>query len=461
MPRGKKNNDSTPASSKKIAKSNLIEKVIEEVPINKSIDIENDNSRSLSESNVVIEGVIKECVENIIDSSIMQSEEKVYEISQTKSETEEIIETPVIVNEILIVETPIIIHSDDKIESMLIKEEDIVETPIVTEDFIIETPIIKEEIIANNIKNLEELNNQIDQNSQKEITNIIEELKEESSNIIDKKFVLQESTIKNILGEEQLIFNDFLSNSTLNSSKKYSLSDLKKIFFNFSDSLILVQIIDKKIKFIEKKNISDHGYNNDSMDIIYRLNNEFELPNMQFLVTTKKILSANEKNIKETNPVFLYYTDLLENNIIETLKTIYENCVINNDFLDQSIFYSTPKIVFKNRLSALDNSITFNYQGNDLQINFCYNDDSKLKINIYDNNTTIYYNELEVFKKYTPMILNNSKSQNYKISILDNTFNLIVEGKFNLVKADLNSIISNFLIEDVEIMSMEGGWWVV
>jgi len=456
MPRGKKNNDSTPASSKKTSKNNLIEKVIEEVPINTSIDLENDNSRSLSESNV-----IKECVENIIESSIMQSEEKVYENSQTNSETEEIIETPIIVNEDLIVETPIIIHSDDKIESMLIKEEEIIETPILTEDLIIETPIITEEIIANNIKNLEELNNQIDQNSQKEITNIIEELKEESSNILDKKFVLQESTIKNILGEEQLIFNDFLSNSTLNSSKKYSLSDLKKIFFNFSNSLILVQIIEKKIKFIEKKNLTDHGYNKDSMDIIYRLNNEFELPNMQFLVTTKKILSANEKNIKETNPVFLYYTDLLENNIIETLKTIYENCVINNDFLDQSIFYSTPKIVFKNRVSALDNSITFNYQGNDLQINFCYNDDSKLKINIYDNNTTIYYNDLEVFKKYTPMILNNSKSQNYKISILDNTFNLIVEGKFNLVKADLKSIISNFLIEDVEIMSMEGGWWVV
>jgi len=456
MPRGKKINDSTPASSKKTSKNNLIEKVIEEVPINTSIDLENDNSRSLSESNV-----IKECVENIIESSIMQSEEKVYENSQTNSETEEIIETPIIVNEDLIVETPIIIHSDDKIESMLIKEEEIIETPILTEDLIIETPIITEEIIANNIKNLEELNNQIDQNSQKEITNIIEELKEESSNILDKKFVLQESTIKNILGEEQLIFNDFLSNSTLNSSKKYSLSDLKKIFFNFSNSLILVQIIEKKIKFIEKKNLTDHGYNKDSMDIIYRLNNEFELPNMQFLVTTKKILSANEKNIKETNPVFLYYTDLLENNIIETLKTIYENCVINNDFLDQSIFYSTPKIVFKNRVSALDNSITFNYQGNDLQINFCYNDDSKLKINIYDNNTTIYYNDLEVFKKYTPMILNNSKSQNYKISILDNTFNLIVEGKFNLVKADLKSIISNFLIEDVEIMSMEGGWWVV
>jgi len=456
MPRGKKNNDSTPASSKKTSKNNLIEKVIEEVPINTSIDLENDNSRSLSESNV-----IKECVENIIESSIMQSEEKVYENSQTNSETEEIIETPIIVNEDLIVETPIIIHSDDKIESMLIKEEEIIETPILTEDLIIETPIITEEIIANNIKNLEELNNQIDQNSQKEITNIIEELKEESSNILDKKFVLQESTIKNILGEEQLIFNDFLSNSTLNSSKKYSLSDLKKIFFNFSNSLILVQIIEKKIKFIEKKNLTDHGYNKDSMDIIYRLNNEFELPNMQFLVTTKKILSANEKNIKETNPVFLYYTDLLENNIIETLKTIYENCVINNDFLDQSIFYSTNKIVFKNKISEIDNSIIFNYKENDLQINFCYNDDSKLKINIYDNNTTIYYNDLEVFKKYTPMILNNSKSQNYKISILDNTFNLIVEGKFNLVKADLKSIISNFLIEDVEIMSMEGGWWVV
>ena len=438
MPRGKKN----PETLKKEPKSKSNKNVIDIPSVDTPKILETDVMREISEEkkdNVTISASneIKEEAIEIIDIPKTIENDVLTELSDEKKENVEI----QIVKEdpIEIIETPIIIEKPDFQE--IVTEEQILN--------IIETPIIISSII------LEEAQ------QKKEINNIIEELKDEIS-LHDNKFFLQESTIQNILGEDKTILNDFLTNNNLNSGhKKYSLSDLKKIFSNFADSLLLIQIIDKKIKFIEKKNNADSKINQEIINMVYKLNSDFEIPNIHFLVATKKTLSNSEQNIVTGLSNFLIFDELYQSGIHDVFANINSNSEFhNNEILTQSIFYTLNSVFYKERIDVLENSINFYYQGSDLEIIFNGIGDSSLKINIFDNNTTIYYNNLEILKKYTPMILNGAKSQNYKISIVDKTITILVEGKFNLVKAVLDNNV-DFVANNVDIMSVGGGWWIV
>ena len=144
-----------------------------------------------------------------------------------------------------------------------------------------------------------------------------------------------------------------------------------------------------------------------------------------------------------------------------------------NDHLKNNIIY-TPSLnhFFKNRLNSVNNNINFFFQGNDLELNLIdyKNQENKdlfniLNIKIINNNTIINLNDNIIYNKYTPYIVHSGKSQNYNINIQNSFLNIIVEKKFNLVQCNIiNSIENNpiqFNISEVEIKTINGGWWVI
>ena len=419
---------------------------------------------------------------------------------------------------------------------------------------------------------------------------------EEQPNDNSEKFILTDTELSNIL---------------LNQIENYKLSDLKRIFYNFSSSVVLFQIINGQIKFIEKKGLSNQSV----VDMIIKTNNYRTLPSVQFLVSTsdyindvnavsypylmtfskteqqnsslfpnfmfndfestyisfleKQVIWSNKydkifnfSNIDKINDVYdtiynvdslvsykyiintygsnmlphsflsgacviiienensknlleeHYYkyfvededyiyiryndsdtTESLINKITEAVghtdcytmakssfkkaldifnkESIYDyifdiitylshkNEINEQDLLTKSIFYvSGSDNLLMDRLSIIQNTLNFNFQGQDLEIHI-YNDkdeDDKIILQILNDNTTIHHNKIEIHKKYTPMIVSNLKSQNYEISIKDGNLNMVIEGRFNLIKTMINN--KNFIIKKVFIKTMMGGWFI-
>jgi hypothetical protein len=140
----------------------------------------------------------------------------------------------------------------------------------------------------------------------------------------------------------------------------------------------------------------------------------------------------------------------------------HKNEIHERDLLTKSIFYiSGSDNLLIDRLSIIQNTLNFNFQGQDLEIHI-YNDnddkDDKIILQILNNNTTIHHNKIEIYKKYTPMIVSNLKSQNYEISIRDGYLNIIIERRFNLIKSMINN--KNFIMKKIFIKTMIGGWFI-
>ena len=444
MPRGKKNTETTKKPKEVNNKINVPNENI--VPI-KEIELDSKENSSQRED---IE------IENETNLDTKENDDIKNEVLDNKENDD-------IKNEVLDNKE----NDDIKNEVLDTNENDDIKNEVLdnNENKIVEVEESKIAIEIDESKTVEVNDKELEIESKKDnLKNIINELKDEVT-LIDNKFIFPDSSVKNILGNEENNLINFLSHndkskSNLNNKKKYTFSELQKIFLNFNESIFLIQIIDKKLTFIEKKNSKDINKNQDILDLIYKLNNDFDIPPIQFLVITKNNLSIIEKNMFDSCENIINYEKLNEPLIFDYLVNLSKNCIIENDLLHKSIFYVNSDKFYKNRLHIHENSLNFYYKGSDFQINMTGIDDSLIKINIIENNTTIYYNELEIFKKFTPLLLNENKNQQYKIIIEQNTIKIIVEEKFNLVKASFESE-NIFSLYNVEIKSNKGGWWII
>jgi len=97
----------------------------------------------------------------------------------------------------------------------------------------------------------------------------------------DKKYELNEMEILNILENNETI--------------KYNLNDLKYIFFNIKEAVLLIQIINGEIKYIEKK--GNESRNQSAIDLLIKANNYKQLPNIQFILFTNDYLDNKQHSI--------------------------------------------------------------------------------------------------------------------------------------------------------------------
>jgi hypothetical protein len=131
------------------------------------------------------------------------------------------------------------------------------------------------------------------------------------------------------------------------------------------------------------------------------------------------------------------------------------------------MFYTgkSQNYFLKNRLVPNNNSVKFSYKGNDIEfklINSNLEDNLNEKcitIKIFNNNTTIFYNQKVFFNRLTPHLLLNNKYQHYEIIIENNILKLIVENKFNLLNVEIPE--KDFKFSEVEIKTEDDGCWIV
>jgi hypothetical protein len=79
--------------------------------------------------------------------------------------------------------------------------------------------------------------------------------------------------------------NDFKVNIT------YKLEDLTNVFNKFNEAILLIQIIDGNIKYIEKKGYESR--NQSVIDLLIKANDYKKLPNIQFLIYTNDYIENN------------------------------------------------------------------------------------------------------------------------------------------------------------------------
>ena len=125
------------------------------------------------------------------------------------------------------------------------------------------------------------------------------------------EYVLNENQIENILNESK---NNFQQYKFINFSKKILPDNLTKSFNNFTESIVLFQIINGNIKYIEKEGFQSR--NQSIVELLNKTNNYKKLPDCAFLVFTNdfqnpKIL--NEPYILSFCKKYSYKTNLFPN----------------------------------------------------------------------------------------------------------------------------------------------------
>jgi hypothetical protein len=107
------------------------------------------------------------------------------------------------------------------------------------------------------------------------INNIINDLVLENSNV--NKYVLNENIINNILEDYPVPEN-------------YTFTDLKNIFSQFEEAVMLIQILDGNIKFIEKKGYETR--NQSVIELLIKANQYKRLPSISFLIFTNDFIES-------------------------------------------------------------------------------------------------------------------------------------------------------------------------
>jgi hypothetical protein len=136
------------------------------------------------------------------------------------------------------------------------------------------------------------INNQIDIISENKYTldnNEIEHILKEDS-ITPDKINIDLSIISKVIDEKE---NNSIE-SQVKEKTKYTLNDLKKIFNNFNEAILLIQIINGNIKYIEKKGYESR--NQSVIDLLIKANNYQKLPDIQFLIFTNDFIDNNLLN---------------------------------------------------------------------------------------------------------------------------------------------------------------------
>jgi hypothetical protein len=199
--------------------------------------------------------------------------------------------------------------------------------------------------------------------------------------------------------------------------------------------------------------------NEDYIEVLYNDSNKIES------VINKIYKAINNNNCEEIakrcfNKAKEFFKMETVYNYINLLLTDLSSSNTINTYLDNSLFYTPPLDYFhKNRLNIINNEVKFYFRGSNLEINLVDNYYNIINLKIINNITSIKYNDIEVLTKYTPFIVTEKKNQLYKILIEKNIINIIMENKFNLIKSNIPT--NDFMINNTEIKTENGGWWLL
>jgi hypothetical protein len=146
-------------------------------------------------------------------------------------------------------------------------------------------------------------------------------------------------------------------------------------------------------------------------------------------------------------------------NLISDLSILNDN---QNKILQSILYIPKSDTFYKNRINFYNNSFTFNFKGNDIELNIYDIKNNIINMKIMNNNTLILYNNNEIFNKYTPLIVSDIKNVNYEININKDSLNVIIDTKYNLIKCISESIEQDeFVISNIDIKTENGGWWIL
>jgi len=302
------------------------------------------------------------------------------------------------------------LDSEIKLENIYINNENIINIKKIETNKNLDI-LLNETYIQSLIKSNKLVNN--DNTSNKNYVNYLN----------NKEYILNEEQLKNIL-------TDKLTENILNN---YTLDDLKKIFNQVNEAIILVEILNRDIKFIEKKGYESR--NQSVIDLLMQTNKYNKLPDVQFLVFTNDYI--NNSNIIDKSYLFTfckkynYKTSLFPNfsfnhwmeSKIPSYEYIYDSFTNSNvSWIDKedSIFWtgSNTNIIRKKI-----------YESSKLYPNFNINLLDKNKSNFIPINETLKYkyllnmngysfggrlNYLLLTKSCVIILKNNNKEEDYE-----------------------------------------------
>ena len=239
----------------------------------------------------------------------------------------------------------------------------------------------------------------------------------------NKEYILNEEQLKNIL-------TDKLTENILNN---YTIDDLKKIFNQVNEAIILVEILNGDIKFIEKKGYESR--NQSVIDLLMQTNKYNKLPDVQFLVFTNDFI--NNSNITDKSYLFTfckkynYKTSLFPNfnfsHWIESNISSYE--YIYDSFTNSNLSWNDKEDIIYWTGSSTNIIRKKIYESSKLYPNFNINLLDKNKSNFIPINESLKYkyllnmngysfggrlNYLFLTKSCVIILKNNNKEEDYE-----------------------------------------------
>ena len=198
-------------------------------------------------------------------------------------------------DELILDETNIIIENNnenlvDNLDENLLEnlDENLLEN---LDENLIEDPdqFLVEDLDKTLVEKSDQIENNILINKSSNIINIIKRINNENT-----KYSLNYNQLENILLDKFNNINDETDNTSNQSDKRliYSFNDLKNIYNSFLESVMIIQIINGKIKYIEKKGYESR--NQSVIDLLQKTNNHKKLPDSQFIFFTNDSIINNK-----------------------------------------------------------------------------------------------------------------------------------------------------------------------
>ena len=296
---------------------NIKLKSLEEIPINMI-----DPNKDIRITTDTIDSSLNETIEENLTENIQTIINTINNTDVQDNSVNEIIETNQSIDANQFIDTNQSIETTElKLENIYSESDDIIK--IKRTDSNKDLNILINETYVKSLIDINNIINTIIDNSIK-TNDYIDELN-------NKEYLLDEKQLNNILTDK----------STDNILNNYTLDDLKKIFNQMKEAVIIIQIINGNIKFIEKKGYESR--NQSVIDLILKTNSYKTLPDIQFIIFTNDLL--NDLNINNKPYLFTfckkenYKTKLFPNfnfnHWIESNIASYEN--IYNSFTNNNI----------------------------------------------------------------------------------------------------------------------------
>ena len=336
----------------------LTEHVAEEL-VNKIV---NNNTEEVVNEHLVEEVLTENVAEEVVNKIVNNNTEEVV--------NEHLVEEVLTENVDNTLEKEVNEHLVEEVlaESVGNDSEDILFEAVYTEDILFDP-------IENNLSDtfISEIKEELEINFNKSIEGIKE-----------TEYILNDTELINILSENN------------NIKLKYNYDDLKKKFSQFNDSVILIQILDGNIKFIEKKSIDSR--NQSVIDLLVNANNYKKLHNCQFLIYT------GDESIKDNDFIVLFSKN------INRINYLFPNFNFNNwhegkvgNYNDIYNYFNDNKIKWELK----EDIIFWNGINTNNIIKKIYDETTENKkylIELIENNKNSKYHKIQNYSKYKYLI---------------------------------------------------------